>query len=251
MSEKTVRKNKQKNSSGLNNNNAVSTNKPKEANGKKRIEKPRIKLSFGEEVGNAISHGAPVFILLGLFPYAVIRAYTRGNLVDVVGVSIYCISIILMLLMSALYHIMEFGTEHKRIMQMLDHIFIYVAIAGTYTPIALSIIGGWQAIVILVIQWAMVLFGILYKSLADNKVPKASLIIYLVMGWTVVLFLPQLFHYAPTPLFLLIFAGGLCYSAGAFFYAEKGVKYMHMVWHFFVLAGVACHYVGIVFFLYG
>lgn len=215
------------------------------------MSKLSLKLSFGEEVANAITHGVASLLVLFSIPCVSIVAYTKGDSIyDVVGVTIFCVSIFLMFLMSTFYHIMEYETIHKRIMRIFDHIFIYVAIAGTYTPIAISVIGGWQAVVILCIQWAMVLFGILYKSISKNSMPKFSLFIYLVMGWTLIIFMPLFFEKANPLLFWLILAGGALYSIGAAIYARKGFKYHHMVWHLFVFLGALTHYIGICFFMY-
>lgn len=208
------------------------------------------KSSFGEEVGNSISHGATAFFVLLMLPFAAVWAYAHGDIVDAVGVSIFVISVFLMLLSSTLYHAMSDETKHKYIFRILDHIFIYVAIAGSYTPIALSIIKGWQGILVACIQWGMVLFGILYKSLAKKSIPKISLTIYLVMGWTVVFFLPLFISNANLIFEILILAGGLFYSGGAFFYAKKGFKYHHMVWHLFVNFGAISHFIALVFFLH-
>jgi len=212
--------------------------------------KPSLRLSFGEELANAVTHGVASVLLLLMFPVVSIIAYTKGSIIDVVGVTIFCISIFMMFLMSTIYHVMAPDTKHKEIMHILDHIFIYVAIAGTYTPIAFSVIGGWQAIVILSIQWLMVIFGILYKSLARRSMPKVSLVIYLIMGWSIVLFMPLFIRNANKILFWLIFAGGIFYSIGAIIYAKKGFKYHHMVWHLFVFLGAFTHFIGISFFLY-
>lgn len=207
-------------------------------------------LSFGEEVANAITHGVASMLVLFSLPLVSIIAYEKGTLTDVIGVTIFCISIFLMFLMSTLYHSMAHETKHKRVMRILDHIFIYVAIAGSYTPIALSVIGGWQAIVVLIIQWSAVIFGILYKSLSKMSMPKVSLTIYLLMGWTLVIFIPMLLQNANPILFWMIFAGGLFYSIGAAFYASKGFKYHHMVWHLFIFLGALAHFIGICFYLY-
>lgn len=208
------------------------------------------KLTFGEEVANAITHGVASLAVLASMPVVSVIAYSKGTTADVVGVSIFSISIYLMFLVSTLYHVMDYNSKHKVVFRILDHIFIYFAIAGTYTPIALSVIGGWQAIVILIIQWAMVLFGILYKSISKKSMPKVSLLIYLVMGWTLVLFMPVFIRNANPALFWLTFAGGIIYSLGAVFYAKKSMKYHHMLWHIFVFLGAATHYIGICFFLY-
>ncbi len=155
-----------------------------------------------------------------------------------------------MFLASTLYHSMNPHSRHKEVFHILDHIFIYVAIAGSYTPIALSVIGGWQGVVITVVQWAMVIFGIFYKSLSRKSIPAISLTIYLVMGWTILFFLPVFLRQASAPLAALIAIGGLFYTLGAWFYARKGFRYHHMVWHLLINLAVVAHFIGIVFFLY-
>ncbi len=214
------------------------------------MSKVQIKLTFGEEVANAVTHGIASLLVLISIPAVSISAYKRGSIIDVAGVTVFSISIFLMFLMSTLYHIMEPETKHKNIMRILDHIFIYVAIAGTYTPVAISVIRGWQSVVILAVQWAMVLFGILYKSVSRRSMPKVSLVIYMVMGWTIVIFMPLFIRNANPQLFWLILAGGILYSIGAVIYAKKGFKYFHMVWHLFVFLGALTHYIGICWFLY-
>jgi hemolysin III len=207
--------------------------------------------SFGEEVGNSISHGVMSILTLLALPFAAVWAWVRsgGSVQTVVGVSVFCISIFFMFLISTLYHSMSPDSKHKQVFHILDHIFIYVAIAGSYTPVALDVIGGWQGTLIVIVQWAMVLFGVFYKSLSTKSIPAISLTIYLIMGWTVVFFLP-LFLSNASPLFmLLIAAGGVLYTIGAAIYAKKGFKYHHLVWHLFIDLAAASHFVAIVFFL--
>lgn len=203
----------------------------------------------GEEFANVVSHGIMAALALLAMPFAIIWVYSNGDLLAAIGVSIFMISVFLMLLSSALYHSMANDTNHKRIFKIFDHIFIYVAIAGSYTPIALSVIGGWQGIVITAVQWSMVTAGILQKTLSKRKNPKPSVVIYLIMGWTLIAFFPLFIKKASLELFLFILAGGLFYSAGAFIYSRKTFKYYHMVWHIFVNLGTLCHFIGIVFFL--
>ena len=208
--------------------------------------------TFGEEIANAVSHGVMTLAALAALPFAAVWAYVHDaqGVLAAVSVSIFVISIFLMFLASTLYHSMDPSSRHKEVFHILDHIFIYVAIAGSYTPIALSVIGGWQGVVITVVQWAMVLFGIFYKSLSRRSIPAVSLTIYLVMGWTIVFFLPLFIRRASEPLLWLIAAGGVLYTVGAWFYARKGFRYHHLVWHLLINLAVACHFVGIVFFLY-
>lgn len=208
--------------------------------------------TFGEEIANTISHGVMSILTLSALPFASIWAYLHGGthpILSAFGVSVFVVSIFLMCLTSTLYHAMHPQSRHKEIFHILDHIFIYVAIAGSYTPIALSVIGGWQGWLIVALQWAMVLFGIFYKSLSRRSIPAVSLTIYLIMGWTIVFFLPLFLRHASTPLLVLIAAGGLCYTLGAWFYARKGFRYHHLVWHLLINLAVACHFTAIVFFL--
>ncbi len=206
--------------------------------------------TFGEEVGNSISHGVMSLLTLCMIPYAAVSAYIKAGVLGSVSVSVFAISIFLMFLCSTLYHSMSPNSRHKEVFHILDHIFIYVAIAGTYTPIALCVIGGWQGIFITALQWAIVLFGIFYKSLSKRSIPALSLTIYLVMGWTVVFFAPLLWRNASKMLILLIAVGGIFYTIGAYFYAKKGFRYHHLVWHLFINLAMVSHYVAIVFFLF-
>lgn len=206
----------------------------------------------GEEIANSISHGAMSLLTLMALPFAAVWAYTHAAapVAGAVSVSIFAMSIFLMFLASTLYHSMNPRSRHKEIFHILDHIFIYVAIAGSYTPIAIAVIGSWQGIFITALQWAMVLFGIFYKSLSRRSIPAVSLTIYLVMGWTIVFFMPLFVRHASAQLLVLIAAGGICYTLGAWFYARKGFRYHHMVWHLLINLAVVCHFIGIVFCLY-
>jgi len=205
--------------------------------------------TYGEEIGNSVSHGVMAFAVLGGIAPMAIRAYLHHGVLAAVSASIFMCSLFLMFLSSTLYHSMTEDTRQRQVMQILDHIFIYVAIAGTYTPIALMVIGGWQGIVVASLQWAMVIFGVLYKSIAKRRIPKVSLTIYLVMGWSIVFVAPLFIRNASLGLQLLILGGGVFYSVGAYFYAKKGKRFFHMVWHFFVNLGAVCHFLAILWFL--
>lgn len=207
--------------------------------------------TVGEEIGNTVSHGVMALLSLCALPFSAVWAYVHDaqGVLSSAGVSVFVISIFLMFLASALYHSMNPRSRHKAVFHVLDHIFIYVAIAGSYTPIALSVIGGWQGIFIAALQWTMVIFGIFYKSFSHRSIPAVSLTIYLVMGWTILFFFPLFLRHACTTLVVLIAAGGFFYTLGAWVYAKKGFRYHHLVWHLLINAAVICHYVGIVFFL--
>ncbi len=213
-----------------------------------RHERVRAGWTLGEEVSHAVTHGSMAALCLAFLPYAAVRAYLAGGALQSATTSVFVASILLMFLASTLYHAASPGTRHKDVFRILDHSFIYVAIAGSYTPIALCVVGGWPGIAIAVLQWTAVVAGVLFKSLASGRLPKASVAVYLVMGWTLLLVLPSFIRHATPALLALTVAGGLFYSAGVGFYASR-FKFAHMVWHFFVALGAVSHAVGIVFFL--
>lgn len=205
--------------------------------------------TFGEEVANSISHGAMAIIFILLLPFAAVWSYIGGGVAASITVSIYVVSIIMMLLISTLYHSMAAESRHKEIFHILDHICIYLAIAGTYTPIAITVIGGWQGWLIFGIQWLMVILGVFYKTLIRRSIPAISLSIYLTMGWMIVIFMPIFIRNSSVELLKYISLGGVFYTLGAWFYARKGFKYHHLVWHLLINLAVISHFIGIVFYL--
>lgn len=215
----------------------------KETHGMKKI----LKLSLGEEVANSITHGVMSLLLLGLLPYVAVRSYIKAGALLSASNSVFVISLFMMFIGSTLYHAMAYDTKHKFVFRILDHIFIYVAIAGTYTPIALYVIGGKLGWLIVIIQWLMVLFGILYKSLSRKSMPTISVTIYLVMGWMAVLLIPSLIKNT-SPLFIgLIVLGGVLYSIGTWFYMRQERPYYHTIWHVFINLAALSHFIAIVF----
>lgn len=211
--------------------------------------KENIKLSFKEEVGNVITHGVMAFLCIITLPFGAIHAYLTGGIPLAIGTSVFIISLLLMFLSSALYHAMDYDSQQKYIFRILDHSFIYVAIAGTYTPVALYVIGGTTGYVLLAIQWTCAIGGIIYKATTTKSIRGLSLALYLIMGWVAVLFLPQLLA-TTSPIFLgLILAGGISYSLGAWFYTQKKRPYFHVIWHLFINFAAILHFIAIVFFI--
>lgn len=203
----------------------------------------------GEEIANAVTHLTMSAAALIALPITAVYAYTSGGLTQSIGVSIFVICLFLMFIGSAFYHAMPFNTPYKFVSRIFDHIFIYFAIAGTYTPIALCIIRGREGFIILLIQWGMVITGILYKLFSKKSLPILSVGIYLVMGWSALMFMPTLIDHA-SPIFLsLILLGGLLYSLGVYFYSQKKKKYFHMIWHICINLASAAHFIAIVWFM--
>lgn len=206
-------------------------------------------LKFSEEVGNCISHGVMGLLLLFSLPYFSIYAYQKGGAKFAIGIAVYFICLYFMFTVSCLYHAMKHETTHKYIFRKLDHIMILLAIAGTYTPICLSLMDNIWGILILIIEWLMVLAGILLKAISSKAHPKLSMTIYMVMGWMAVLVIPVLIQKGSIPFLVFIILGGILYTIGTLFY-RKPQKYMfHFVWHIFIVLASISHLLAILFFM--
>lgn len=216
------------------------------------MEKNRTILSanliFKEEIANTVSHGLGALLMLCLLPISAIYAYENYSVSTVIGICIFVTSLFLMFLTSTFYHSMTHGSKQKDVLKVMDHSMIFVAIAGSYTPVALAVIGGIAGYVIISIQWVLTIIGILYKTIAKKSKDIVSIGLYLGMGWTAIFILPRLINSASPTLFVLILLGGICYTLGIIFYSKKK-PYSHTIWHIFILVAALCHYVGIVFFI--
>lgn len=205
-------------------------------------------LLFKEEVANSLSHGLAALLMLGLLPLSAIYSYQAGGRIVAVGTSVFIISLFLMFLSSAIYHAMRYDTPQKYVLRVIDHSMIYIAIAGSYTPIALSLLQGWSGYGLLIGQWLLTVVGILYKIFAKTIHAKFSLALYLLMGWLVIFFLPMILAKTSLTFDLLMLAGGLAYTIGAVFYAKKR-PYFHFIWHLFIILAAILQYLAIVFFM--
>jgi len=188
------------------------------------------------EVLNAVTHGIGVVLSIVGFVFLLKKADSGLHYVSFI---IYGVSLLLLFLASTLYHSLIF-TKAKKVFQVFDHCSIYLLIAGTYTPYCLLYIKGTIGIVLLSIIWLAAIVGIVYKSLTLSKVKsvsKLSTIIYNVMGWAVVIALPSLYQSVGLKGLLLLVGGGVAYTVGSVFYSMKNRRYMHVVWHLFVMLG--------------
>lgn len=161
--------------------------------------------------------------MLILLPISAVYSYERHGLVSAIGTSIFVISLFLMFLSSTIYHSMSYGSTHKYILRIIDHSMIYIAIAGSYTPVVLSLMNDWRGYLIIAIQWGTTIFGILYKIFAKKVNEKFSLALYLIMGWLVIFIIPQIIGQTGPVFWGLMLAGGLCYTVGAGFYAKEAL----------------------------
>ena len=200
--------------------------------------------SLGEEIANSVSHGIGLMIALAATPLLIITAVHEGDAAAVVGVSVFALSMMLMFLTSTVYHALPHN-QAKRIFRILDHNAIFLLIAGTYTPFTLSVLEGAWGWTLFGLVWGLAAAGILLKSISGVKYHRLSIVIYLVMGWLVLIAIKPMWDSMPLPGLLWLLAGGLAYTGGVWFYRQKHRRYMHFVWHLFVIAGTSCHFIAV------
>lgn len=196
------------------------------------------------EVFNAVTHGIGFALSVFGFVLLMIKGAHTHSTLDIVAYTIYGITMMLLFLFSTLFHSLIF-TKAKKVFQIFDHSSIYLLIAGSYTPYCLLAIKGTLGWTLFVVIWLMAILGIVYKSLWLGKKTKLSLIIYILMGWLcVIAFQPLLAHLGQSGT-LLLAAGGVAYTVGAIFYSFQNVKFMHVVWHLFVMLGAGLMYFSV------
>lgn len=210
--------------------------------------------TLGEEIAHAVTHGVGALLALAGLVVLVVAAAASGNPVHLVGCAVYGTTLLLLYLASTVYHAWPARLVRvKRVLQRVDHGAIYLLIAGTYTPFTLFSLEG---------PWAMRLFGAIWglaavgiyitvrslrfheQSREMRKYERLSLVLYLLMGWSVLIAVKPLMEALPGPDLALVVAGGVAYTAGvAFFVRQK--KWMHSIWHAFVMAGSGLHFAAV------
>lgn len=202
------------------------------------------KLSYrAEEELNAISHGLGiVFGLFGLF--FLLAQNTQKTTYATLSILIYSLCFIVLFAASTLYHsVSNFKLKQK--FRVIDHISIYLLIAGTYTPVALINLESSNGWLIFYVVWAFAGIGAILKIFFTGKFEIISLLLYLAMGWLIVLDFQNLLDNTSTLGAQLLFLGGAFYTLGIIFYAWKRIPYNHFIWHLFVLGGAISHWLFI------
>lgn len=201
-----------------------------------------------EEIVNAITHGIGVLLSITALVFLIISANQNGSVWHVVTFSIYGGSMLILYLSSTLVHSFPEG-KVKDLFEIFDHSSIYLFIAGTYTPFTLIVINGVLGWTLLTIVWAIALIGVVFKSFFTKKFMVLSTILYIVMGWLIVIAWNPLVETLPTAGIALLVTGGLLYTVGAIFYVWRGFIFHHAVWHLFVLAGSVSHFFTVLFYV--
>ena len=197
-----------------------------------------------EELANALTHGVGAAAALAGTAVLVTLAAIHGDGWQLIGATVFGLSLLLLYVASTLYH----ATAHpvaKARLKVFDHCAIYLLIAGTYTPFTLiglrGTVGWWLFGAI----WTLALSGLVFKLFYTGRFKLVSTLVYVAMGWLVLLAIVPVFRALDAWTFGWLLAGGMCYTAGTVFYHRPALRYSHAIWHLFVIAGSVCHYVSV------
>ena len=211
--------------------------------------KPQKDYTLGEEIFNAVTHGVGALLAIAAIPLCVVQAVTHGAGLLLVAALIYSITMVVEYLMSTLYHAIAVPAA-KRVFKVLDHCGIYLYIAGCYAPYCLVTLIDNNGIPLCIFVWVVALAGIVAEAFWVNRQRWISALLYLMQGWAVVVCIPALWTLIDPVGFWLLVVGGICYTIGAVFYTcTKKKKYMHSVFHLWVLAGSIFQFFSIYLFV--
>ncbi|OFZ98339.1 MAG: hemolysin D [Betaproteobacteria bacterium RIFCSPLOWO2_02_FULL_62_17] len=200
--------------------------------------------SLGEELANSVSHGLGLLLALAGAPVLVTVAYRRGDATGIVGASVFAATMVLLYFTSTLFHALP-KCRAKRVFQILDHSAIYFLIAGTYTPFTLGVLRGAWGWALFAIVWSLAAVGTFLKVVGGIRYTMVSTWVYLAMGWVILIAADAAWTLIPRWGLFWLFAGGIAYTAGAVFFMKERIRYFHFIWHLFVIAGTACHYIAV------
>jgi hemolysin III len=204
--------------------------------------------TLGEEIANIITHGIGAVLSIAALVILVVLAAKQKDAWRIVSFSVYGASLILLYLASTLYHSIR-HSRAKRVFRILDHVSIFLLIAGTYTPFLLvDLRGGWGWTLFGMI-WGLAVVGIVFKAVFIGRFKKLSIAVYVLMGWMILVAIKPLLAAVPMPGLCWLVLGGLFYTGGIVFYAWRSVRFSHMIWHLFVLCGSVCHFFAILFYV--
>jgi hemolysin III len=204
--------------------------------------------SLKEEIFSSISHGLGALLSIAALVIAVVFASLKGDVWRIVSFSIYGSTLFFLYLSSTLYHSLVYE-KAKRVFRVFDHAAIYLLIAGSYTPLSLVAMRGTWGWVIFSVIWSLAIFGIVLNVVSFEKTKVYSTILYVLMGWLIIVAAKPMLSMMPQGLFPWLLGGGLIYTLGIIFYVWKKIPYNHGIWHLFVLGGSIVHYLGFLFYL--
>lgn len=202
---------------------------------------------FAEEFANSLTHAFGIVLsIVGLIVLMI--ASWSGSVREIVSCAVYGSALILVYTTSTLYH-SAVRAEAKRFLQTLDHVAIFLLIAGTYTPFVLIALRGAWGWSLFAIVWTLAAVGVMFELTALRRFERVVLALYLAMGWIGLIALKPLMAALPGPALWLVFGGGVSYTLGVLFYLWTSLRYHHAVWHLFVLGGSVLQYLSVLWYV--
>ena len=213
------------------------------------VDRTLKRYTLGEEIFNSVSHGAGAALSVDGTVLLIVMSAAHGSGLALGCSIVYGVSLIVLYTMSTLYHAIT-QPKVKEILRIFDHTSIFFLIAGSYTPFCLiALRGNERGLAVVIAVWACAVLGIVLNAIDLKKTEKLGTVLYVIMGWSIVVAFRDIVQAIPEPAFYLLLSGGISYTAGLIFYAMKNTKYMHGVWHLFVLAGSVLHYLCIAIYI--
>lgn len=200
--------------------------------------------SKNEELANAITHGLGACLAVASLVVLVVFAFLKGTAWHIVSFSVFGASLVILYLASTLYHSFR-NVKVKAFFQKLDHMSIFLLIAGTYTPFCIAALQNWIGWTIFGIVWGCAVIGIVMKAFFTGKKEVLSTIMYVMMGWIIVFAIKPLYDSISLSSFLFLLVGGISYSLGTIFFINEKIRYNHGIWHMFVLVGSIFHFFSV------
>ena len=201
-----------------------------------------------DEIANGVTHGIGLMMAFGGLCSLIVLTTARGNIWHIVGCTVFGISLVVLYSASTMYHFVQ-DPEWKEFLRKVDHVAIYLLIAGTYTPFTLvSLHGAWSWILFGIV-WSLAIFGIVAKITWGDRYQWVSLAAYLGLGWSALIAARPIFESIPMAGLGWLLAGGLSYTFGVFFFALDRIKYFHAIWHIFVIMGSVFHFCAVIFYV--
>lgn len=206
--------------------------------------------SMGEEIANAVSHGVGALLgVVGIILFTVL-GLQMGSISAVLTGIFYGASLTVLYTVSCLYHSLK-RNRAKKVFRILDHCSIFLLISGTYAPISLLMIGGVTGYILITVNTLCAVIGIVLNAINMKKWEKFSLVLYVIMGWMCLFTVKPLIESTTMDVLWYLISGGIAYTAGIIFYKLDKIKYMHFIWHLFVLLGSVLHFFFILKGCYG
>lgn len=196
------------------------------------------------EFFNTVTHFIGLVLALSAVPVLIVMASIKGTPEELYTFIVYSASLILLYLVSTLYHAWPAGRT-KKVLQKMDHMMVYVLIAGTYTPFLVGELGGWIGWTMFFMQWTLAAVGIGMKAVHGDRYDLISTVAYLLMGWIGLIAIVPLYDELSEVSFSLVLAGGIAYTIGTVFYRWETLPHNHAIWHVIVLVASACHFAAV------